>query len=406
MTAPGPRARFTEYVSARGYTLLPELPLHGGQDTYFVVSPVAGYADLFDPARILGSPNSALTQRTLTCDRIDLVGASPLANPSEPVSGYFRFGDRHLEEVVRIPLELLRDVSHTSPDRWLVRTTDRLPFRAPLEAFGVPPAQIFDRVGTKPLNLGPSRPPGEYLFIYCAYRHGLVPVAAIGIIPHGGLFATDGAVFTERLAFIAEGQRTPADGTPFQHLNAALSAHPALGGLEPAAFHLWLYLTRAVLFCLRDGLRASHAYAGHYVKRMLRLMAHAAVHLDVSPAEYRALAEAGLNDLEVIGYATPTPDREDIGAYFAAQLVQHQQQVHTALGRLLDLGRRRLLTTADAARLHGDLGLRTHWAAAYLDRHGVPHAIGSKPPKAVLGYAGYPHDDRQPVDLVRLFTHN
>lgn len=399
-----PRSRFTAAVAGRGYAALPELPLHAGQDTYFVVSPVAGYVHLFHPSAILSARNAALTQRTLTCDRIDLAGTSPLANPSEPVSGYFRFGDRHLDEVVHEPLSLLQHLSGFPPERWLVRTTDRLPFRAPLESFGIPGTQIFDRTGTKPLNLGPGRPPGEYLFIYATYRHGIVPVAAVGVVPYGGRYATDASVFTERLAFIASGHRSPAEGQAFTHLSAALTGDAALSALPPPELHLWTYLTRAVLFCLRDGLRPSHAYAGHYVKRMLRLMAHAAVHLPPNPAAYRALADASFQDLDAAGYPTPFGERADIGATFAAQLTQHHRQLNAALKRVVSAGRRQALTTADAERLRGDLGLRRPWIAAHLERQGLSHTIEPTPVQTILGYAGYPHDDRQPVNLAQLFS--
>ena len=398
-------ARFVVDAIKHGDRLLATCGLDRGVDTYVVSAPVAGYTHLFDPARLdeIVAPESwAIVQHTLTSDRLSHTGRFPLANPAEIVGGHFRFGDRTVQAPVGEVLRRLQMLTGLQTPRFHARTTRRLGLAEAALAAGVPAAQIHVHPNAKRLSLGAGKPSGEYLYIYARYRHGVVPIASVGVIDHSRGFASDCSLFVERAAMIRDGVRWPSEWSGLRRgAEAAVATAPVVCGDEIVDRHRWMYLARAAVLCLLDGVAPSHSLAGHSVKRVIRMLAAQLLMAVEGTAlvddAIRRSAYAAVADWHTAGYVRRPGSHigpDEVATQLASRVAGALKQLRAGLTRTVGALRDDIAGDDFARWAHDTYGVATDVLAAHLDRLGRRHRLDTsrveRTGRSIVGYIGYP----------------
>ncbi|MGG1848157.1 hypothetical protein ABDI32_12310 [Bacillus wiedmannii] len=241
------------------------------EETYFNMSAIAANISLFDNlSNEKQSKDYVTKQPVFFGNKLDGVGSTPLANPTEISLSIFNISSKSMDYTLNHILGFLVKLG-LSKENFLFRIANEKGIREAYILQGIKENQLFVWDNKMELNIGAHRPKGFYTYVYYKYKNGCVPLGSISFIGHNGAWTTDVAIFQERLSLILnQFDKIVLIDSIFPIYNYLLNELD----LKDTLIMRITLLLRSISFLVKDGLvKVSGSYHGHFLKKLMREVA-------------------------------------------------------------------------------------------------------------------------------------
>ncbi|MDM5185980.1 hypothetical protein QUF99_00515 [Bacillus sp. DX4.1] len=263
--------KFINFFLNVNYSLLSEKKIVRSkkEETYFNMSAIAANIDLFNDLNNEQdiNRNFVTKQQVFFSNKLDGVGNTPLANPTEVSLSIFNKQNYSPSLTIKHILEFLGEIG-IQKEKLLFRIANNDVIKNAYLSEGITEKQIFIWDKMEVFNIGDNRPKGFYTYPYYKYKNGCVPLGSISFINHNGYWTSDVAIFQERLSLILNNLDKVVEIDAISPLYAYLSEE--LNFDDEYTMRITLFL-RAIAFLVKDGLTdVSSSYQGHFLKKLMR----------------------------------------------------------------------------------------------------------------------------------------
>ncbi|HEY0992756.1 MAG TPA: hypothetical protein VGD80_37135 [Kofleriaceae bacterium] len=386
-----------------GYSMLPDRSMvREDADTFFVSAAVAANIDLFTPGRHSAPARYITAQRIFSGTRLEDVGRYPLATPFEVSLSIFRFGDDDARPALGFVQRFLRGAIDADPAKMIYLAPHELGLRDAVLASGVPVDHVLSWDRSIPMRLGKGRPEGHYVKLFMPYRHGLIPVATLGLMELDGKMAVDSALFLERFVFVRAGLHHWYEGPDFAPLVEAVAEDPTLAALEQRERYLWANHLRSIVALLWDGAKPSGKGPGHMIRKLVRQLAGTIPGKQLGAETVRRIGEAATTCMAHLGY-------DIAGADLAESVVKllnpASSQIAGELRAFVDRLAQGAIDRAELEVWKGERGLQHDWMQKLATERGMTLPEVEQPGGFWLRNACYSFDPEEviadPVGFLR-----
>ncbi|MGX9818216.1 hypothetical protein [Lactococcus lactis] len=262
------------FAFSKKFTFLEEkkVPRTKGEETYFIMSPIAAHIKIFDEAMKNNRKSSETfftKQMSFYSNKLDGVGENPLTNPMEMGFSLFFLNQNNPEYCVRQSIEFLKFLGLKKENLYF-RVDGGSEFN---KIFGTDEElkneNIFQWDSLEKFHLGNQRPQGFYAYPYYRHLNGIVPIGSIAYIKLKDKYYFDVLFFIERLALILENKYSMCDLEEVHPMKTIISKRSFIINSER-----FLLLFRAILILIKDGLyEVAYSGSGFYFKKLCREIA-------------------------------------------------------------------------------------------------------------------------------------
>ncbi|WP_143423405.1 hypothetical protein [Halolactibacillus halophilus] len=270
------------------------------EETYFNMSAIAANIHLFDNLKEeRESRNYVTKQQVFFSNKLDVVGTTPLANPTEISLSIFNIASSSPSFTIKHLLDYLTRLG-MSKDQLFFRVANQKDILNAYLEEGILEDNIFVWNNLEEFNIGKHRPKGYYTYPYYKYKNGCVPLGSISFINYNGYWTADVAIFQERLSLIINNLDKVVEIDAICHIYEYLSK---IINLKDTSIMRITLLLRSISFLFKDGLtELSSNYHGHFLKKLIREIGAELNGRRIDFDQQQIIYKLLLNSLAIQGY--------------------------------------------------------------------------------------------------------